>query len=309
MKPTDFSYYLTNFLSKYLPGEIGASINTIASYRDTFILFLRFLKGMKDISAEQLTLNMITKQVVIEFLDWTEQERKCSISTRNVRLAALHSFFKYLQYENPDNLSEWQKILSIPVKKTEKKSVNYLTLDGIKLLLEMPDLKTANDRRDLALLTLLYDTGARVQEIIDLTPSMIRLDRPFTVKLIGKGNKARIVPLMDPNVKILKQYLEEQGLMRNNANLYPLFFNNRLEKLTRAGINYILNKYITLAREKNKSLIPEVFTCHCLRHYGEQNKMVSESTFLAFEPFFHVFTHHFNWYSSYNKPKGRNETN
>ncbi|MEC1759834.1 site-specific integrase, partial [Schinkia azotoformans] len=89
MKPTDFSYYLTSFLTKFLPCEMGASINTIASYRDTFILFLQFLKDVKEISAEQLTLAMITKEVVVEFLDWTEYKRKCSISTRNVRLAAL----------------------------------------------------------------------------------------------------------------------------------------------------------------------------------------------------------------------------
>ncbi|WP_258000362.1 tyrosine-type recombinase/integrase [Bacillus sp. Marseille-P3661] len=156
--------------------------------------------------------------------------------------------------------------MSIPVKKAEKKTVNYLTLDGIKLLLEMPDVSTEDGRRDLALLTVLYDTGARVQEIIDLTPSIIRFDKPYTVKLIGKGNKARIVPLMEPTVKILKQYMTEQDLTRINANSYPLFFNKRKEKLTRAGINYILNKYISLAQEKNKTLIPEVFTCHCLRH-------------------------------------------
>lgn len=266
MRPTDFSYYLTGFLSKFLPGEIGASQNTVASYRDTFILFLRFLKDEKEISAEQLTLDMITKNIVIEYLDWTEHDRKCSISTRNVRLAALHSFFRYLQYQNPENLSEWQKVLSIPVKKTEKKTVNYLTLDGIKLLLDMPDLNKSGGRRDLTLLALLYDTGARVQEIIDLTPSMVRFDKPYTVKLIGKGNKARIVPLMEPTVKILKQYMEEQGLLRTSANLYPLFFNKRQEKLTRAGINYILSKYVNSAREENKTLIPDAFTCHCLRH-------------------------------------------
>jgi integrase/recombinase XerD len=266
MKPTDFSYYLTGFLSKFLPGEIGASKNTIASYRDTFILFIRFLKDEKKISVEQLTLNKITKSIVVDYLDWTEDKRQCSTSTRNVRLAALHSFFKYLQYENPDNLLEWQKILSIPVKKTEKKSVNYLTLDGIKLLLEMPNLNTEAGRRDLALITLMYDTGARVQEIIDLTPSMIRFDKPYTIKLIGKGNKARIVPLMEPTMQIVKNYMEEQNLLRNSANLYPLFFNKRKEKLTRAGINYIVDKYKKLAREENKILIPEVFSCHCLRH-------------------------------------------
>lgn len=266
MKPTDFSYFLTGFLSKYLPGETGASKHTIESYRDTFILFLRFLNEEKGIIADKLTLNKITKGLVIEYLDWIEDKRNCSKSTRNVRLAGIHSFFKYLQYENPDNLLEWQKILSIPIKKTERKAMNYLTLDGIKLLLEMPKLTTMSGRRDLALLTIMYDTGARVQEIIDLTPSMVRFDKPYTVKLIGKGNKARIVPLMDPAMQILKRYMEENDLLKESANLYPLFFNKRKEKLTRAGINYILAKYKDLAREENKTLIPEVFSCHCLRH-------------------------------------------
>ncbi|QQK79913.1 tyrosine-type recombinase/integrase [Salicibibacter cibi] len=266
MKPTDFSYYLTRFLTKYLPGEAGASTNTIASYRDSFILFLRFLNDEKEIPADSLTLNMVTKHIVVEYLDWMEDVRRCSTSTRNVRLAAIHSFFKYLQYENPDHLLEWQKILSVPVKKTNKKAINYLTLDGIKLLLKMPNLETIAGRRDLALLTLMYETGARVQEIIDLTPSMVRFDKPYTIKLIGKGNKARIVPLMDPTVQILRRYMEEQSLLRNSSNLYPLFFNKRKEKLTRAGVNYVLTKYKNLAREENKTLIPEVFTCHCLRH-------------------------------------------
>lgn len=186
--------------------------------------------------ADSLTLNMITKKIVVDYLDWTEEVRRCSISTRNVRLAALHSFFKYLQYENPDNLLEWQKILSIPVKKAKKKTINYLTVDGIKLLLKMPNVDTMVGRRDLALLTLMYDTGARVQEIIDLIPSMVRFDKPYTIKLIGKGNKARIVPLMEPTVRILKRYMEEQGLLKSSSNLYPLFFNKRGEKLTRAGM-------------------------------------------------------------------------
>ncbi len=266
MKPTDFSYYLTTFLTKYLPSEIGASRNTIASYRDTFILFLVFLKDVKNISADYLTLDMVTKDIILEFLDWIETKRNCSAATRNVRLAALHSFFHYLQYQNPDNLLEWQKILSIPVKKTEKKTINYLTLDGIKLLLETPDQNTQSGCRDLTLLALMYDTGARVQEIIDLTPSQIRFSKPYTVKLIGKGNKSRIVPLMEPTIQLLKRYMDEQSLLESSANMYPLFFNNRKEKLTRAGINYILAKYKDIARRLDNSLIPEVLSCHCLRH-------------------------------------------
>lgn len=266
MKPTDFSYYLTGFLTKFLPGEVGASQNTIHSYRDTFILFLRFLRDKKDTSADELTLKMIHKNWIVDYLNWIEGSRQCSVSTRNVRLAALHSFFKYLQYENPDHLLEWQAILSIPMKKAKKKMMNYLSLDGIKLLLSMPNTGMMAERRNLALLTLLYDTGARVQEIIDLTPSSVRLDEPATVKLIGKGNKARIVPLMNPTVKILRRYMEEQDLLKNFSNVYPLFFNKRKEKLTRAGVHYILTKYKNMAREKDQAIIPEVLSCHCLRH-------------------------------------------
>lgn len=266
MKPTDFSYYLTSFLSKYLPSEVGASKNTIASYRDTFILFLTFLRDVKGILADQLTLNMVTKDIAVEYLQWTEKDRRCSAATRNVRLAAIHSFGHFLQYQNPDNLVEWQRILSIPVKKTEKKTINYLTLEGIKALLQIPDQSTATGRRDLALLTLLYDTGARVQELIDLTPSQLRFDKPYTVKLLGKGNKARIVPIMEPTKLLLKRYMEEQRLVESSANMYPLFFNKRKQKLTRAGVNYILAKYKDKARKKDKSLIPDVLTCHCLRH-------------------------------------------
>lgn len=266
MKPTDFSYYLTGFLTKYLPDERGASTNTIASYRDTFILFLVFARDRKGVQANQLTLSDITKDMLVEYLDWIETERNCSAATRNVRLAAFHSFFQYLQYQNPDNLLEWQRILAIPVKKMEKKSFNYLTLDGIKLVLAMPDQSTKTGRRDLALLSLMYDTGARVQEIIDLTPSYLRFDNPYTIKLIGKGNKARIVPLMEPAVALLSNYMEEHGLLRPSANNYPLFCNKQKERLTRAGVNYILAKYANMARNENSMLIPEHLSCHCLRH-------------------------------------------
>lgn len=161
-----------------------------------------------------------------------------------MRLTAIHSFFQYLQYEYPDFLLEWQKILAIPVKKGERGTLNYMSLEGIELLLKMPNQDTKSGRRDLALLALMYDTGARVQETADLTPSMVHLSKPSTIKLVGKGNKARIVPLMDKQVDTLKRYVIENKLDTSSANQYPLFFNNRNEKLTRAGIGYILDKYM-----------------------------------------------------------------
>ena len=266
MKLNDFAYYLTGFLTKYLPNQIGASENTISSYRDTFTLFLEFMRDKKHVAVEKIILARIKKDDIEEFLDWIEIERKCSASTRNVRLAALHSFFKYLQYENPDYLLEWQRILSIPIKKCEKRIMTYMTVDGIKLLLEIPDMATRYGRRDLALLSLMYDTGARVQEIINLTPSCIRFEHPSTIKLTGKGKKIRIVPLMEKETLILKKYMEEEKLLTPAAGQYPLFFNRRKEKLTRTGVGYILDKYIKMARKINNALIPEKFTCHCLRH-------------------------------------------
>ena len=210
-------------------------------------------------------MKSISRASVVEFLDWLQSERKCCDSTRNLRLAALHSFFKYVQYQNPDNLYEYQDIMSIKAKKARKKSLNYLTIEGITLLLEQPDITTKKGRRDLALLSLMYDTGARVQEMIDLTSSAILLDKPYTIQITGKGNKTRIIPLLEKQVKFLQNYLTEFGLLKLQARLYPLFFNSRYEKLTRAGVTHILLKYADKARIANPKLIPEKLSCHTLR--------------------------------------------
>ncbi len=266
MKPTDFAYYLSAFFTKYLPNECGSSTNTVSSYRDTFLLLFGYLKDEKGIRIERLQLKDFQKDLVIEFLNWIETGRHCSVATRNVRLTAIRSFFRYLQFEYPDYLFEWQKILDIPVKRGEQGTLTYMTLEGIKLLLQMPDLRKKSGRRDAALLSLMYDTGARVQEIADLTPSMVRLSAPSTIKLIGKGKKARIVPLMEKQAYILSNYMIENRLDTPKANEYPLFSGTRGEKLTRAGISYILGKYVKMARTRDPSLVPPKFSPHCLRH-------------------------------------------
>lgn len=266
MKPTDFSKYISDFISRYLPDEKGASTHTVTAYRDTFVLLLNFFQQQKGIKVEKLTLDKISKETVIEFLDWLQKERRCSNSTRNARLAAIHSFYRYLQYEHLDTLYECQKILSIRFKRTQQRGISYLTIEGIKLLLKQPDTSTRKGRRDLALLSLIYDTGARVQEIVDLTPSRLRLNGPPTIKIVGKGNKARLVPMLDAQVGHLKNYLKESGLNEPLTNRYPLFFNSRKEKLTRAGINYIVRKYGKMARKENKMMVPDKISCHSLRH-------------------------------------------
>lgn len=266
MKPTDFSKYISDFISRYLPGERGASANTIASYRDTFVLLLNFIQKEKEIEIEKLKLEKITKEIIIEFLDWLQKERKCSNVTRNSRLAAIHSFYKYLQYESLDHMHECQRILSLKFKKTRTQTLNYLSIEGIKLLLKQPDTSTHRGRRDLALISLMYDSGARVQEIIDLTPSALRLNKPSTLKIVGKGNKARLVPMLDAQIDHLVNYMKENRLNEAFANNYPLFFNSRKEKLSRAGIHHIVLKYSDMARMENKMLIPDKISCHSLRH-------------------------------------------
>lgn len=266
METTDFAKYLSAFLTKYLSGERNYSPNTIMAYKDTFVQFITFMKERKNIKVQKLTLECITKDVVIDFLDWIQENRHCSNATRNYRLAALRSFFSYMQYENPERMYEWQKIRSIKVKRHEKQSIKYLSTDGIKLLLEQPDQATRSGRRNLAMLSLMYDSGARVQEIIDLTPSSVRLDNPSIVKLFGKGRKARIVPLQEEQTVFLKKYIQENHLLEPYANQYPLFSNSRREKLTRAGVTYILNTCADLARKINPGIIPEKISCHSLRH-------------------------------------------
>lgn len=266
MKPTDFSKSLTDFLTLYLPGEKGVSHNTVCAYRDTFLLFLCFMKERNSLKASKLTLNQITQKQIVAFLDWIQKERHCSNSTRNARLAAIHSFFRYLQYRSPVNLHEWQRILSIPIKRVEQPAMNYILLDGIKLLLEQPSQITAKGRRNLAMLSLMYDSGARVQEMINLTPSSVNLNKPYTINLLGKGNKARTVPLMESQTQLLYEHMNNNQLLEPYASKYPLFSNNRMEKFTRMGVSLILKKYADKARTINPSLIPLIVTPHVLRH-------------------------------------------
>ena len=264
---TNFAKYLGKFLSEYLPRQRNMSQHTITSYRDTFVQLIHYMRDVRNVKVEKLTLDELTDECVLGFLLWVQQTRGCGTATRNYRLAAIHSFISYLQYETIEHLEQWQKVLSIKALKNEKKAINYLTTEGMKALLEQPDTTTSAGRRHLALLSLMYDTGGRVQEIIDLSPESLRIEgKPYTIKLVGKGRKARIVPLLDEQVVILKNYMDENKLFDNNRSKQPLFSNVRGEKLTRAGVTYILKTYADMARKINQGLIPERISCHSLRH-------------------------------------------
>jgi len=266
LKPTDFAYYLTNFLSKYLPGIEGCSVNTISAYRDAFKLLLIFARAKEGIKEERLELALIDKAFVLRFLLWIENERRCAIITRNQRLAAIHAFYSYLQRELPERIYLFQEILSIPFKKHPQKTVNFLSTDGIKALLAEPNVNTECGRKHLMLLSLMYATGGRVQEIVDLTVSDIMYNGNSLVRLTGKGSKSRFVPLEPPVVKLLCQYLEDFSLIDPAKRTDLLFTNHSHKKLTRQGITHIVKKYADRVRKKQPELIPEILSPHCLRH-------------------------------------------
>lgn len=243
MKTTDLAKCLASFLTAELPSVRNVSPNTVVSYRDTFKQLLIFMKEQQGIKPERLMVRDVTKEAVTSFLEDIESARGNSIGTRNQRLAAIHALFRYIQTQNPDAIFQCQQILSIPFKKQPKKTVRYLTEEETSLLLSAPDQGTRKGRRDLALLCLLYDSAARVQELADLRVKDIRLSTPVQVTLTGKGRKTRIVPLMTKTAAIVESYLKENGLDRPGMEEQPLFRNSRGEKLTRQGIAYILKKY------------------------------------------------------------------
>ena len=259
MKTTDFPSMLSDFLLKELPNIRNQSSNTIISYRDTYVRLLIYCRDVLSIKPERISVADLTAERLVDYLNWLEQDCNNSINTRNQRLAAIHSLFRYIQMQSPEYLFQCQQILGIPYKKAEKHPVGYLSEDETKALLSTPDTSTRKGRRDQALLTLLYDSGARVQELVDLRVGDLRLNTPAQVKLTGKGRKTRCVPLMDKTVALLRQYLLENNIDTPVSFEHPLFFNSQRKKLTRQGVAYILCKYADLCNIQQVSP-------HKLRH-------------------------------------------
>jgi integrase/recombinase XerD len=265
MKPTDFAIHVTSFFTHYLTAQRNLSPNTIKAYRDVFTLLLRFCRDVQGIAPERLRLEQIDVSLVETFLDYLERERKSSLSTRNHRLAALHAFFRYVQAEKPDRMLQCQKILAIPQRRHARPAVAYLSKEELAEVLAQPDLRTSRGRRDAVLLSILYDTGARVQELIDLSVGDVRLDPPVQLRLLGKGRKMRAVPLMENTVQLLRDYMHENQFDRSGQFAKPLFRNINSQRLSRSGIRYILHKYLVRARSKRPSLKRSV-TPHTFRH-------------------------------------------
>lgn len=256
--------YIQQFFQDYLAAHRGLSPNTIMAYRDALKLFLGFVAQWKNKSTTKLTLDDLTADVVLTFLKDIENTRNNSIGTRNLRLAALRTFFTYLSAQDPFRVGQYQRIIAIQSKRTSKHMVEYLEVHEVKAILNTIDQQTPSGERDYVMLNLLYNTGARVQEICDLRINSLRLGTPSLVTITGKGGKTRQVPLWSETVKLLENYLARRNLLNNPP--AHLFLNSRGEPLGRFGIRHIIQKRVAAAISICPSLVNKKISPHMFRH-------------------------------------------
>jgi integrase/recombinase XerD len=259
--------WLSKFLTDHLAGERDLSPQTIASYRDAIKLLLTWFRDVQATPPEKLRLADLDRERVLAFLDWLETERGNSPATRNQRLAVIKSLARYTAIERPEFLDQATQILAIKQKKTPAADMGYLTGDEVKALLTEPDPATRRGLRDTVLLSTLYDTAARVQEICDLNTADVRAPRPMLVTLHGKGSKTRRVALMDPTARLLQDYLDRRTPHPGvGADADPLFQGPHQTRLTRWGVTKLLAKHVQSLRRRDPGYAPGVnVTPHVIR--------------------------------------------
>lgn len=262
--PNALARALRNFLTDHLPRLRGMSPHTVQSYRDSLALFLRFMASHRQRPVDRLDLEDLGPQEVIAFLHHLKDDRQNTASTSNVRLAALHAFFRYLGARHPEHLEQCQRILGVPFKRANPRRIEYLEYDEIQAVLAAVDRTTTDGRRDYALIATMFNTGARVQEILDLRPCDLQLVRPHQVRLVGKGRKERLCPLWPQTAQLLRDLIVECTM--DSGSQKRLFRNHRGEPLTRFGVRYILLKYCDRARSAIPSLSTKRLHPHSMRH-------------------------------------------
>ena len=259
--------WLSKFLTEHLAGERDLSPQTIASYRDAIKLLLTWFRDVQATPPEKLRLADLDRTKVLAFLDWLEADRGNSPATRNQRLAVIKSFARYTAIERPEFLDQATQIIAVKQKKTPATDMGYLTGDEVKALLAQPDPGTRRGLRDTVLLSTLYDTAARVQEICDLNTADVRTARPMVITLHGKGSKTRRVPVMDPTARLIEEYLDRRAPHRGvGSDADPLFNGPEHTRLTRWGITKILARHVQLLRRRDPGFAPGVnVTPHVIR--------------------------------------------
>lgn len=260
---------LHDFLKVYLPGHKNSSPHTIKAYRTSLELLFDFVKQELNISLSEISFQLLTKQTVTACLDWLESDRGCSVATRNHRLACIRAFFKYAAAMEPTVVIYNIELRKIAKKKlTKPNTIEFMSEKAVKALLEQPDVKTKKGLRDQFLMILLYDTGARIQEVLNLRIKDIHLGTTPTATLLGKGSKVRTVPLMEQTVEHFKNYAEIFHPEEDNYSNRYLFYvprNGEIRPMSDDNVLKFMKQYGVAART-NCPDVPENVYSHLWRH-------------------------------------------
>ena len=262
MKQNTFPYLLQAFFHDWVGQQRNLSHHTVWSYRDTWRLFLRFVSQRKQRGVAALLLADLQASEVVAFLQYLEDQRHVSIGTRNCRLAAIHSFFAFVASREPEVIAQCAEIARIPTKKTSQPAMCYLDAEEITVVLKQPDRSNLEGHRDHVLLAFLYNTGARIQEALNVCSQAIRFESPAQVRLFGKGRKTRICPLWPETVDLLSELLKRQPRSDDE----PIFVNCYGRPLGAAGVRFKLKQYVQAAALQVPSLSSKRVTPHTFRH-------------------------------------------
>jgi site-specific recombinase XerD len=250
------------FFHDWMGKQKNLSHHTVCSYRDTWKLFLRFVSERRRREIAELSLADLQAGEVLMFLEHLEKDRKVSVGTRNCRLAAIRSFFAFVAHREPLAIAQCAEIAHIPVKKRSRPAMCYMDAEEISAILREPDRSSLEGQRDHALLAFLYNTGARIQEALDVCPRAIRFESPAQVELLGKGRKSRICPLWPETTEVLKALLRRQPRPETE----PIFVNRYGQPLGAAGVRFKLKQYVRAAARHVPSLATKRITAHIWRH-------------------------------------------
>jgi integrase/recombinase XerD len=263
--PEILGQQISHFFHNYLLGQRGASPHTVHSYRDTLKLLLEFAARRIPKRVADLALDDLDAATVLAFLEHLETERKCSVATRNVRLAAIRTFFRIVAANVPTAFEQCQRIIAIPMKKRPpRRPIDYLERDELEAVLTSIDRSRRGGLRDYALLALIYNCGNRIQETLDLNACDLHLERPYYVRLRGKGNKERISPLWPETAAAVRELLAKRGIAATSAT--PVFVSQRGERLSRDGASYLLKKHVRTASARKPTLTRKRLHPHSVRH-------------------------------------------
>ncbi len=263
----EFMSLLEDYFETYLPYSRGLSQNTIESYKQSFMLLLRFMQDVKRIDADDIRFSSLNYDTLLEFFNWLEKERQCKPVTRNQRLSALAAFSEYAQNRDFDAASLFRSaIMKIPIKRGNKKPRAVFSREEIKILLALPDERYETGLRDKVLLSFMYATGARAQEICDFTVADLHINgKSAYVTLIGKGSKIRQVGISLTLAETVKKYIEHRHIEK-----YPgrhVFSSQTHELMTVSCVEGIFKKYVSIAKEENPNLfLQDSYSPHSMRH-------------------------------------------